>query len=164
MTPIIPGTQPAISKTHLTSSSNSTGNFRRSQHLKTSSMSTTATVNTNEGWTFTGRSRSSEFPTTTEPDNESTELPTCNKNPNDWGIAATTTDGWGATPAAPSPLLSAVGQPCTDDHISLHWTACYNNYCNTRRQSKDNNYYPRPSCCRHRATNCDCMLPHPNEL
>jgi len=55
-------------------------------------MSTTVTVNTNEGWTFVGRSHTSEFPTTTEPDNESTGLSTHNKNPNDWGIAATMTD------------------------------------------------------------------------
>jgi len=121
-------------------------------------MSTTATVDTNEGWTFAGRSRTSEFPTTTEPDDESTE------QPNDWGIAATTTDGWNAPPAAPSPPLSAVGQPRTDDHASLHWTACYDDYCNTHRQSKDNNYYPRQSRRRRRATNCDCPLPHPNEL
>jgi len=50
-------------------------------------MSTTATVDTNEGWTFAGRSGTSELPITTEPDNEPT------KHPNDWGIAATTTDG-----------------------------------------------------------------------
>jgi len=35
-------------------------------------MSTTATIDTNEGWTFAGHSRTSEFPTTTEPDNEAT--------------------------------------------------------------------------------------------
>jgi len=127
-------------------------------------MSTTATVDTNEGWTFPGRSRTSEFPTTTESDNESTELPTCNENPNDWGIAAATTDGWDTPPAAPSPPLSAVGQPCTDDHTYLHWTACYDDYCNTHHQSKDNNYDPRPSHRRRRATNCNCTLPHPNEL
>jgi len=59
--------------------------------------------------------------------------------------------------------MSAIGQPRSDDHVSLHWTACYDDYCNTHRQSKDNNYYPRRSR-RHRATNCDCPLPHPNEL
>jgi len=116
-------------------------------------MSTTATVGTNEGWTFAGRSHTSEFPITTSADNEQTELPTNEPN-NDWGIAATTTDRWGAPPAAPSPPLSAAGQPHTNDHASLHWTACYDDYCNTHRQSKDNNYYPRRS--RHRrATNCD---------
>jgi len=73
------------------------------------------------------------------------------------------TDGWGAPPAAPSPPLSTTGQPRTNDHVSLHGTACYNDYCNTHHQSKDNNYYPRQSH-RRRATNCDCPLPHPNEL
>jgi len=125
-------------------------------------MSTTATVDTNEGWTFAGRSRISEFPITTSADNEQTELPT-NEHNNDWGIAPTTTDGWSAPPAAHSPLLSTAGQPHTNDHASLHWTACYDDYCNTHRQSKDNNYYLRRSR-RHRATNCDCPLPHPNEL
>jgi len=104
-------------------------------------MSTTATVGTNEGWTFAGRSRTSEFPITTSADNEQTELPTNEPN-NDWGIAATTTNGWDAPPAAPSPPLSAAGQPHTNDHASLHWTGCYDNYCNTQRQSTDNNYYP----------------------
>jgi len=125
-------------------------------------MSTTATVNTNEGWTFAGCSHTSEFSITTSADTEQTELPTNEPN-NDWGIAATTTDGWGAPQAAPSPLLSATGQPHTNDHASLHWTACYDNYCNTHRQSKDNNYYPCQSR-RRRATNCDCPLLHPNEL
>jgi len=123
-------------------------------------MSTTATVDTNEGWTFAGRSRTSEFPTTTAADNENTELPVNN----DYGIAATTHHEWDAPPAAPSPPLSAVGQPRTDDHASLHWTACYDDYCNTHRQSKDNNYYPRNTRRRRRAQTCDCPLPHPNEL
>jgi len=107
-------------------------------------MSTTATVDTNKGWTFAGCSRTSEFPITTSTDNEQTELPTNEPN-NDWGIAATTTDGWSAPPAAPSPPLSAAGQPHTNDHASLRWTACYDDYCNTHRQSKDNNYYLRRS-------------------
>jgi len=125
-------------------------------------MATTATVDTNEGWTFTGRSHTYKFPITTSADNEQTELPTNEPN-NDWGIAATTTDGWSAPPAAPSPPLSAPGQPCTNTHASLHSTAYYDDYCNTHRQSKDNNYYPRRSR-RRRVTNCDCPLPHPNEL
>jgi len=75
-------------------------------------------------------------------DNEQTELPTNEPN-NDWGIAATMTDGWSAPPAAPLPPLSAAGQPHTNDQASLHWMACYDDYCNTHRQSKDNNYYPR---------------------
>jgi len=127
-------------------------------------MSTTATVDTNEGWTFAGRSRTSEFPTTTESDNEATELPLHNEPLPTWDIAATTTDGWNAPPAAPSPQMSAVGQTCTNDHASLYWTTCNDDYCNTHRQSKDNNYYPRQSRHRCRATNCDCLLPHPNEL
>jgi len=121
-------------------------------------MSTSATVDTNEGWSIAGLSRTSEFATTTEPDTEPTE------HPNDWGIAATKTDGWNAPPAAPSLPMSAVGQTSTDDHASLHWTACYDDYCNTHRQSKDNNYYPRKSRCHCRTTKCDGPLPHPNEL
>ena len=126
-------------------------------------MSTTATVDTNKGWTFAGCSRTSEFPITTSTDIEQTKLPTNEPN-NDWGIAATTTDGWNAPPAAPSPPMSAVGQPRTDDHASLHWTACYDDYCNTHRQSKDNHYYPRHSRRRRRTQTCDCPLPHPDEL
>jgi len=38
-------------------------------------MFTTTTVGTNEGWTFAGRSRTSEFPITTSADNEQTKLP-----------------------------------------------------------------------------------------
>jgi len=125
-------------------------------------MSTTATVDTNEGWIFAGRSCTSEFPITSSADNEQTELPTNEPN-NDWGIATTTTDGWGAPPATPAALLSAAGQPHTNNHASLHWTACYDDYCNTHRQSKDNNYYLH-RIRRRRATNCDCPLPHPNEL
>jgi len=125
-------------------------------------MSTTASVGTNESWTFAGHSCTSKFPITTSANNKQPKLPTNEPN-NDWGIAATTTDGWGAPPAAPSPPLSAAGQPHTNDHVSLHWTACYDDYYNTHRQSKDNNYYPRQSS-RCRATNCDCPLPHPNEL
>jgi len=125
-------------------------------------MSTTATVDTNEGWTFAGRSRTSEFPITTSADNEQTKLPTNEPN-NNWGIAATTTDGWGTPSAAPLPPLSAAGQLRTNDHVSLHWIACYDDYCNTHHQSKDNNYYPHRSR-RRRAINCDCPLPHPNEL
>jgi len=86
-------------------------------------MSTAANVDTNEGWTLARRSRTSEFAISTSADNEQTELPTNEPN-SDWGIAATTTDGLGAPPAAPSPPLSAVGQPHTDDHAPLHWTAC----------------------------------------
>jgi len=34
----------------------------------------------------------------------------------------------------PSPLLSAVGQPCLDNHASHHWMACYDDNCNTHCQ------------------------------
>jgi len=163
-TPIVPGIPLATLRTHPTSSASSTRNTLRNPHpnSKKPDMSTTATVGTNEGWTFAGRSHTSEFPISTSADNEQTDLPTNEPN-NNWGIATTTTDGWGATPAAPSPPLSAAGQPHTNDHVSLHWMACYDDYCNTHCQSKDNNYYPHRSR-RRRATNGDCPLPHPNEL
>ena len=38
--------------------------------------------------------------------------------------------------------MSAVEQPRRDDRASLHWMACYDDYCHTHRQMKDNNYYP----------------------
>jgi len=124
-------------------------------------MSTTATVDTNEGWTFAGHSRTSEFPTTTPADNEQA------KPTNDWDLAAqaTTTDGWNVPPA-PSPPLSAVGQPCANDHVSLHWTACYDDYCGTHHQMKDDNYYLQRGN-DHRRRNhlpCSCPHPHPFEL
>jgi len=104
------------------------------------------------------------FPTVTKPDNESTGLPTHNENPNDWDITTTTTYRWGTHPAAPSPLLSTIGQPRTNDYTSLHWTACYDDYCSTHYQSMDNNNYPRQSRRCHRAQTCDFPLPHPNKL
>jgi len=119
-------------------------------------MSTTATVDTNEGWTFTDDTTAPECPTTI-------------KQINDWGpvTQATTTDGWNV-PIAPLPPLSAVGQPCQDNHTSLHWTACYDDNCSTHRQMKDYNYYPQrsSSCRRHRHNRqmCDCPMPHPHEL
>jgi hypothetical protein len=116
-------------------------------------MSTTTTIDTNEGWTFADDKPVSEVPTTTEPDNN-------------WGIPnATTPDEWDAPPPAPSPPLSAVGQPRTNDHASLHWTACYNDYCGVHRQMKDNNYYPRRANGRHRHNHqCPCENAHPFEL
>jgi len=105
-------------------------------------MSTTATVDTNEGWTFPDDNNpASELPTTTEPDNN-----------------------WGIPPTAPSLPMSAVGQPRIDDHAPLYWTTCYNDYCGTHRQSKDNNYYPHQSHRQRRTLTCDCPLPHPDEL
>jgi len=113
------------------------------------------TIDTTEGWTFTNNDTSNEFPTTTKADEGWGEAP-----------AATTTEGWGTTPAAPSPPLSAVGQPRTNDHASLHWTACYDDYCGVHRQMKDNNYYPRRANGRHRRNHqqCNCENAHPFEL
>ena len=107
-------------------------------------MSTTTTIDTNEGWTFADDDNPvSEFPTTTEPDNN-----------------------WGMAPDAPSPPLSAVGHLHTNDHASLHWTACYNDYCNTHRQMKDNNYYLRRgnNCRRRSHQQCDYPNAHPYKL
>jgi len=106
-------------------------------------MSTTATIDTNEGWTFADDNPAPEFPTTTEPDNN-----------------------WGMPPTAPSPPLSAEGQPRANDHASLHWTACYDDYCGAHRQIKNNNYYPRRGNDRRRRNHqqCDCPHAHPYEL
>jgi len=121
-------------------------------------MSTTATVDTNVGWTFAcTKQDNNKFRTTTDTNDE-------------WGTAtrATTTDGWDPPPRAPSPPLSAVGQPRTNDHASLHWTACYDDDCNTHHQMMDYNYYPQQSTGRRRRRRnyqmCDCPMPHPNEL
>jgi len=107
-------------------------------------MSTTATINTNKGWTFPDdKNPITEFPTTTE-----------------------SVNNWGIPPAAPSPPLSAVGHPHTNDHASLHGMACYDDYCNTHHQMKDNNYYPRRGndrrCRSHQQ--CDCPNAHLYEL
>jgi len=118
--------------------------------------STTTTIDTTEGWTFTNNDTSNEFPTTTNADDGWGDAP-----------AATTTDGWGPVPTAPSPPLSAIGQPRTNDHASLHWTACYDDYCGVHRQMKNDNYYPQQSTSRRRRRvrrTCDCPMPHPEEL
>jgi len=63
--------------------------------------------------------------------------------------------------------MSAVGQPSTNDHASLHWTACYDDYCGVHHQMKNDNYYPQRSTSRHRRRvrwACDCAMPHPEEL
>ena len=39
----------------------------------------------------------------------------------------TTTNDWDALPTAPTP-------PLTNNHASLHWTACYDDYCGVHRQ------------------------------
>jgi len=111
-------------------------------------MSNTTTVDTNEGCTFTNV--------------EQAELPTKTDNNDNWGIPdkATTTDGWNAPQPAPSPPLSAVGQPSANDHASLHWTACYDDYCNAHRQMKDDNYYPQPGNDRRRRNHGPCRCPH----
>jgi len=115
-------------------------------------MSTTTTVDANEGWTFTNAKQAN---TETEHDNN-------------WGIPAnaTTTDGWNAPPPAPLPPLSAGGQPRTNDHASLHWTTCYDDYCGTHRQMKDDNYYPQRGNDSHRHNHrpCSCPHAHPFEL
>ena len=153
-TQIIPGILPGTSKTRPTSSGNSTRNTLRNHPLQTKNMSTTATVDANKCWTFTN----------TEQANTETE------HDYDWGIPAnaTTTDRWNAPPPPPSPPLSAVEQPRTNDHVSLHWTACYDDHCSTHRQMKDYNYYPQRSSgrCHHRRNRqmCDCLMPHPHEL
>ena len=112
-------------------------------------MSTTATVDTHEGWSFA--------------DNNLTPI----EQNNEWTTAQTpTTNRWGAPPpTAPFLPLSTIGQPHINDHTSLHWTACYDDYCHTHRQIKVNNYYPHQNqCCRRWVHTCDCPLPHPEEL
>jgi len=61
------------------------------------------------------------------------------------------------------PPLTAPSPPL-DDHVSLHWTACYNNYCGVYCQMKDNNYYPRENFWSCHPQICDCPLSHPEEL
>jgi len=148
-----PGTRPKTTKTPQRLYMNSTRNTPKNQPPPIS-MSNTATVDTNKGWTFTNV--------------EQAELPTMTDNNNNWGIPdnATTTDGWNAPPPAPSPPVSAVGQPSANDHASLHWTACYDDYCNTHRQMKDDNYYPQRGNDRRRRNYrpCSCPHVHPFEL
>jgi len=79
----------------------------------------------------------------------------------DWDLAAQamTMDGWNV-PTAPSPPLSAVGQPRANDHVSLHWTACYDDYCGAHHQMKDDNYYPQRGNDRCRCNHRPCSFPH----
>jgi len=60
----------------------------------------------------------------------------------------------------PPPPLSAAGQPSANDHVSLHWTACYDDYCGAHRQMKDENYYPQRGNDRRRRTHWPCSCPH----
>ena len=56
--------------------------------------------------------------------------------------------------------------PRAHAHASLYWTACYDDYCSTYRQMKDNNYYPSRANNRHRRSHrsCECTSAHPSEL
>ena len=148
-----PGTRLKTSKTPQKLFANSTRNTPKNQPPPIS-MSNTAIVDTNEGWTFTNVKQA--------------ELPMMTNNNDNWAIPdnATTTDGWNAPPPAPSPPVSAVGQPSANDHASLHWTACYDDYCNTHRQMKDDNYYPQRGNDRRRRNYrpCSCPHVHPFEL
>jgi len=120
------------------------------------SLFTTATVKAKEGGTFTNVEQANP------------EIPIMTENNDNWGIPtnATTTDGWNAPQPAPSPPLSTVGQPRANNHASLHWMACYNDYCSAHCQMKDDNYYPQwgnDRCCQtHRP--CNCTNAHPFEL
>ena len=67
-------------------------NTLRNHPLQTKNISTTATVDANEGWTFTNAEQAN------------TEI----EHDNNWSIPAnaTTTDGWNAPPPAPAGALS----------------------------------------------------------
>jgi len=69
-----------------------------------------------------------------------------------WGNLTTANrpDSWENQPVAPSPPLSAINRPT--DYASMHWTACYDDYCRIHRHAKNNNYYPyrAEGPCRHR--------------
>jgi len=41
------------------------------------------------------------------------------------------------------PPHSPIGQSRTNDHASLHLTACYDDYCGVHHQMKNDNYYPQ---------------------
>jgi len=62
--------------------------------------------------------------------------------------------------------VQPVGQPRANDHVSLHWTACYDDYCGAHRQMKDDNYYPQRGNDRRRRNHrpCSCPHAHPFEL
>jgi hypothetical protein len=77
------------------------------------------------------------------------------------------TSGWDSIPSPP-PLPSTVFEE--PNHASLHWSHCYDDYCETHRHAKDNNnYHPRRAeGSRRRAPRrqqaCECNAPHSYEL
>jgi hypothetical protein len=77
------------------------------------------------------------------------------------------TSGWDSIPAPPPLPPTIFKEP---DHASLHWSHCYNDYCETHRHAKDNhNYHPRRAeGSRRRGPRrqqaCECNVPHPYEL
>jgi hypothetical protein len=72
-----------------------------------------------------------------------------------------TADGWDNIPPPLPP--TTFKEP---DHASLHWSHCYDDYCETHRHAKDNNnYYPHRREPRRRGKQpCDCNHAHPREL
>jgi hypothetical protein len=76
-----------------------------------------------------------------------------------------TTDGWDDIPPPLPP--TTFKEP---DHAALHWSHCYDDYCETHRHAKDNNnYHPRHAeGSRRRGPRrqqpCDCNHAHPREL
>jgi hypothetical protein len=78
-----------------------------------------------------------------------------------------TTNGWDDA-SSPPPLPPTVFKE--PDHAALHWSHCYDDYCEIHRHAKDNhNYHPRHAegsrrrgPRRHQA--CECGLPHPAAL
>jgi hypothetical protein len=77
------------------------------------------------------------------------------------------TSSWDSIPAPPPLPPTVFKEP---DHASLHWSYCYNDYCETHRHAKDNNnYHPRRAeGSRRRGPRrqqaCECNAPHPHEL
>jgi hypothetical protein len=50
------------------------------------------------------------------------------------------TSGWDSIPAPPPLPPTIFKEP---DHALLHWSHCYNDYCEIHRHAKDNhNYHP----------------------